>query len=200
MLPPLELLASLKSQRAVQLLAARLQSVQLLGFQLLGVQLWASSCGRAAARRAADGGGQSHRARILAHTFAAAHPKPFERTLPAAATAARSATEAVGREGIILGDGGQTVRCRLQSFDAAARPIVKRLLGKWRACAIERGPAQASQMTSCEGREVQFTVSSPPRKQINSHASCSRVCAARCGKLITKLPCLCGVINSFQHP
>ena len=93
MLPPLELLTSLKSQRAVQLLAARLQSVQLLGFQLLGVQLWASSCGRAAARRAADGGGQSHRARILAHTFAAAHPKPFERTLPAAATAARSATE-----------------------------------------------------------------------------------------------------------
>jgi|TARA_B110000093_G_scaffold173765_1_gene206254 hypothetical protein len=41
-LPPLELLASLKSQRAVQLLAVRLQSVQLLGFQLLGVQLWAS--------------------------------------------------------------------------------------------------------------------------------------------------------------
>ena len=43
---------------------------------------------------------------------------------------------------------------------------MKRLLGKWRACAIERGPAQASQMTSCEGREVQFTVSSPPSKSI----------------------------------
>jgi len=47
-------------------------------------------------------------------TFAAAHPKPFERTLPAAAAAARSATDAVGREGTILGDGGQTVRCHLQ--------------------------------------------------------------------------------------
>jgi hypothetical protein len=64
----------------------------------------------AAARRAADGGGLGHRARVLARTFAAAHPKPFERTLPAAAAAARSATDAVGREGTILGDGGQTVR------------------------------------------------------------------------------------------
>ena len=101
MLPPLELLASLKSQRAVQLLAARLQSVQLLGFQLLGVQLWASSCGRAAARRAADGGGLGHRARVLARTFAVAHPKPFERTLPAAAAAARSATEAVRSSSLV---------------------------------------------------------------------------------------------------
>ena len=91
MLPPLELLASLKSQRAVQLLAVRLQSVQLLGFQLL----WACSCGRA------DGGGLGHRARVLARTFAVAHPKPFERTLPAAAAAARSATEAVRSSSLV---------------------------------------------------------------------------------------------------
>ena len=39
---------------------------------------------------------------ILARTFAAAHPEPFERTLPAAAAAARSATEAVRSSGLVL--------------------------------------------------------------------------------------------------